>query len=596
MNLVVAHMEAKNLPRWTHPVNLVVAHMEAKNLPRWTRPVNLVGAHMEAKNLPRWTHPVNLVVAHMEAKNLPRWTRPVNLVVAHMEAKNLPRWTRSVKFNNRLVLALLDTGCTKSMVHPCCVQVSDYLPWKIPYRQPVQQKLTFLQPESHCKLKEGHRVGGRRIPPFLCRHVARARRFPFQEVAEEALEEESSMKPEINSPSEETKEETRIQTSLVTTRAQLDRQHLQDLQEPKEQEVDKPVIHSVDSNSPDGEGEQEEDEPVIHSVDSDSPDGEGEQEEDEPVIHSVDSDSPDGEGEQEEDEPVIHSVDSNSPDGEGEQEEDEPVIHSVDSDSPDGEGEQEEDEPVIHSVDSDSPDGEGEQEEDEPVIYSVDSDSPDGEGEEENILNQLDEVDPSREAEPEPVEVAVFDTITPEYLKKLQKDDPSLQKIREKTKTQGAPYFWKDDILMRQPYRTNGKELVIIAKAARMKVLQLAHNSPLEGHFGRARTLEAIRTRVDWPGIATDVRKMCSSCSTCQKASPALLTKAPCILCLSFQRVANGYFWSVKKKLSGDKYVLVVVVDYTTKWPEAIPLKNMTLETVVIDLTSRMGVSEEILQ
>ena len=80
---------------------------------------------------------------------------------------------------------------------------------------------------------------------------------------------------------------------------------------------------------------------------------------------------------------------------------------------------------------------------------------------------------------------------------------------------------------MRQPYYTNGKELVIIPKAARMKVLQLAHNSPLAGHFGRVRMLEMIRTRMDWPQIATDVRKMCSSCPICQKTSPALLTKAP---------------------------------------------------------------------
>ena len=135
--------------------------------------------------------------------------------------------------------------------------------------------------------------------------------------------EESSVKPETNSPSEEMKEETRIQTSLVTTRAQLDRQHLQDLHEQKEQE------------------------------------------------------------------------------------------------------------------------------ENEPVIHSVDSDSSDGEGEEENTLTLLNEVDPPWEAEPEPVEVVVFYTITLDHLKESQEDDSSLQKIREKKKTQGVPYFWKDDILMR---------------------------------------------------------------------------------------------------------------------------------------------------
>ena len=31
------------------------------------------------------------------------------------------------------MIALLDTGCTKSMMHPRCIQQSDYLPWKIAY-------------------------------------------------------------------------------------------------------------------------------------------------------------------------------------------------------------------------------------------------------------------------------------------------------------------------------------------------------------------------------------------------------------------------------------------------------------------------------
>ena len=79
----------------------------------------------------------------MEAKNLPRWTRHVNLVVARMKAKNLPRWTHPVKINNRPVLALLDTGCTKSMVHPRYVQESDHLPWKIPYKTAGSTKTYF---------------------------------------------------------------------------------------------------------------------------------------------------------------------------------------------------------------------------------------------------------------------------------------------------------------------------------------------------------------------------------------------------------------------------------------------------------------------
>ncbi len=66
-----------------------------------------------------------------------------NLAVAHMEAMNLPRWTRPMKINNRPVLALLDTGCSKSMVHPRCVQESDHLPWKIPYKTACSTKTYF---------------------------------------------------------------------------------------------------------------------------------------------------------------------------------------------------------------------------------------------------------------------------------------------------------------------------------------------------------------------------------------------------------------------------------------------------------------------
>ena len=95
------------------------------------------------------------------------------------------------------------------------------------------------------------------------------------------------------------------------------------------------------------------------------------------------------------------------------------------------------------------------------------------------------------------------------------------------------------------------------------------------------------------------MRKMCSSCPICQKASPALLTKAPLhplpIIKKPFLRVAMDIFGPLKITKLGHKYVLVVV---DTKWPEAFPLKNMTSETVancLIDMTARMGVPEEIL-
>ena len=154
---------------------------------------------------------------------------------------------------------------------------------------------------------------------------------------------------------------------------------------------------------------------------------------------------------------------------------------------------------------------------------------------------------------------------------------------------------------MRKPYHIQGKNLVVVPKAARVKVLQLAHNSMTAGHFGQERMMEAIHRRVDRPGIATDVRELCRSCPICQKAKPAVVAKAPLyplpILKDPFQHIALDIFGPLRKIKSGNKYILVAM-DYTMKWPEAFALRNSTAETVVnclIDLTSRVGVPREIL-
>ena len=77
--------------------------------------------------------------------------------------------------------------------------------------------------------------------------------------------------------------------------------------------------------------------------------------------------------------------------------------------------------------------------------------------------------------------------------------------------------------MMRKPYHIQGKDLVVVPKAARVNVLQLAHNSMTAGHFRQERTMEAIHRRVDWPGIAMDVRQHCKSCPIYQKAKPAVV-------------------------------------------------------------------------
>ena len=119
------------------------------------------------------------------------------------------------------------------------------------------------------------------------------------------------------------------------------------------------------------------------------------------------------------------------------------------------------------------------------------------------------------------------EVLTREKLGEAQRYDPSLNIIRMKAGRESEPYFWREGLLVREPYQPLGKSLLIISTVARGKVLAMAHNSPVGGHFGRERTLQSIRARMDWPGVVTDVNRVCASCPICQKASPPSMAKAP---------------------------------------------------------------------
>ena len=148
-----------------------------------------------------------------------------------------------------------------------------------------------------------------------------------------------------------------------------------------------------------------------------------------------------------------------------------------------------------------------------------------------------------------------------------------------------SPYFWENGLLMRKPYNTLDKKLIVLPQSERIKALRMAHHGPIAGHFARDRTLQAIRVRLDWPGIVKDVNELCASCPICQKSRPAILSKAPLqplpIIKDLFSRVAMDVFDPLPRTKGGNKHVLVLM-DYTSKWPEAHALKYVITETVVV--------------
>ena len=105
-----------------------------------------------------------------------------------------------------------------------------------------------------------------------------------------------------------------------------------------------------------------------------------------------------------------------------------------------------------------------------------------------------------------------------------------------------------------------------------------------------------------WPGIFPDVAKFCRSCKNCQKCVPkGRIPRAPLIPILPmeepFKRVAMDIVGPLNRSGRGHKFILVLC-DYSTKYPEAVPLKTIDSETVanaMIDVFSRLGIPHEIL-
>ena len=173
--------------------------------------------------------------------------------------------------------------------------------------------------------------------------------------------------------------------------------------------------------------------------------------------------------------------------------------------------------------------------------------------------------------------------ITHEELSKAQRYDKSLKGIREKARMSDKLYFWKEGILMREPYHIIGKDLIIIPKVARNKILALAYNIPIAGDFGRDSTLHSIRSSMDWPSVAREVEDRCTSFSPCQKAGSAIRSKAPLYPLLvmpePLERISMDVFGPLARTKSGNN--TLVLMDYSTKWPDAFALKNVTIETIV---------------
>ena len=200
--------------------------------------------------------------------------------------------------------------------------------------------------------------------------------------------------------------------------------------------------------------------------------------------------------------------------------------------------------------------------------------------------------------------------VTKDKLIQLQEEDPSLSKYMtneaplvrngktiSRVKRKGILYY----ITKKSDVEKEKLKQILVSKDLRKKVMEVAHDTTLAGHMGVKKT--KILNNFYWPAIHQDVVSFCRSCDVCQRTiSKGSVAKVPqekmSLMDLPFKRVAVNLIGPIMPASDkGHRYVLTLV-DYATRYPEAVPLKNINTETVaeaLLDLYSPVGIPEEVL-
>ncbi|KAL3875347.1 hypothetical protein ACJMK2_033305 [Sinanodonta woodiana] len=208
---------------------------------------------------------------------------------------------------------------------------------------------------------------------------------------------------------------------------------------------------------------------------------------------------------------------------------------------------------------------------------------------------------------------AVTDISRDEFTRE-QNRDGSLRTLAEKIlsgtakycKCGGSSKFVRTKGLMYREFspRDGGKYLkLVVPQIYRSHVLRLAHASSMAGHLGMKKTTDRVLRELYWPGVNGDIERFCRSCDVCQKTvSKRRNTRVPLgkmpRIDTPFKRVAVDIVGPILPITDRKNRYILTLVDYATRYPEAIALPSIETERVaeaLVDMFSRVGVPEEIL-
>lgn len=185
-----------------------------------------------------------------------------------------------------------------------------------------------------------------------------------------------------------------------------------------------------------------------------------------------------------------------------------------------------------------------------------------------------------------------------------QEDDEGLQRWLQTAQPRGVEEDQKGKCVLKEGllYWIEGeKELLVVSKRLKATILKLAHDIPLAGHLAVEKTLSRIKQQFTWSQVRKEVEEYCLTCQECQKTQIKTPPDTPLIplplVDRPFDRVGIDTVGPLTKSAAGHTHILVLI-DYATRYPEAVPLRSTHAKILAKELMgifSRVGFLREIL-
>ena len=136
-----------------------------------------------------------------------------------------------------------------------------------------------------------------------------------------------------------------------------------------------------------------------------------------------------------------------------------------------------------------------------------------------------------------------------------------------------SQYFLQKGILMRK-WRSqraameegrNAYRQIVAPQKYQADLLSLAHEAPLAGYLGIAKTRDRLLEHFKWPGIEKSVKEFCKAYETCQKVGKPNQTIPPAPLKPipttgePFDRILMDCVGPLPKTEIGNKYILTIM-------------------------------------